>query len=75
MLNAVPIDDYNCFRHCHVQYNEDRPFTADERIAFQERSMLMDPGNPSMRLKRADNDYMIDRAAQKRTFYGALADS
>src|SRR5215212_7359509 len=30
MLNAVPIDDTNCFR-IHVQWNEQRPFSADER--------------------------------------------
>ncbi|MFN0072799.1 MAG: Rieske 2Fe-2S domain-containing protein [Chloroflexota bacterium] len=71
LLNAVPVDDHNCFR-VHIQYNEDRPFTADERIAFQERAMLMDPANPSLRLKREENHYMIDRQAQKRTFYAGI---
>lgn len=71
LLNAVPIDDVHCFR-IHLQYNQDRPFTADERIAMQQRAMVMDPADPKRRLKRADNDYMIDRLAQKSTYYAGI---
>lgn len=71
VLNAVPIDDYNCMRFA-IQYNQDRAFTADERVAMQARSMVMDPHNPKLRLKRADNDYMLDRAAQRTKHFAGI---
>ncbi len=69
--NAVPIDDYNCMRFA-IQYNQDRAFSADERTAIQARSMVMDPYNPALRLKRADNDYMLDRAAQRTKHFAGI---
>ena len=32
----------------------------------------MDPNDPKRRLKRADNDYMIDRKAQKEEFFAGI---
>src|SRR5712691_3600128 len=55
ILNAVPIDDGNAMRFA-IQYNQDRPFTADERQSIMARNMLMDPVDPTRRLKRLDND-------------------
>ncbi len=66
VLNAVPVDDDNAMRFA-IQYNPDRPFTADERQSISARNMLMDPTDPTRRLKRLDNDYLIDRVAQKKT--------
>jgi hypothetical protein len=34
--------------------------------------MLMDPADPTRRLKRRDNDYLIDRAAQKKTLMAGI---
>ena len=34
--------------------------------------MLMDPAAPTRRLKRRDNDYLIDRVAQKKTFMAGI---
>ena len=70
-MNAVPIDDDNSMRFA-IQYNPDRPFTADERQSIMARNMLMDPADPSRRLKRLDNDYLIDRAAQKKTLMAGI---
>ncbi len=71
ILNAVPIDDDNAMRFA-IQYNPDRPFTADERQSIMARNMLMDPADPTRRLKRLDNDYLIDRAAQKKTLMAGI---
>jgi phthalate 4,5-dioxygenase oxygenase subunit len=71
ILNAVPIDDDNSMRFA-IQYNPDRPFTADERQSIMARNMLMDPADPTRRLKRLDNDYLIDRAAQKKTLMAGI---
>ena len=46
VLNAVPIDDDNSMRFA-IQYNPDRPFTADERQSISARNMLMDPIGPA----------------------------
>jgi hypothetical protein len=71
VFNAVPIDDDNAMRFA-IQYNPDRPFTADERQSSVARNMLMDPADPSRRLKRLDNDYLINRAAQKKTLMAGI---
>ena len=71
VLNAVPVDDDNSMRFA-IQYNPDRPFTADERQSISARNMLMNPADPTRRLKRLDNDYLIDRVAQKKTFMAGI---
>lgn len=60
----VPTDDENCMRF-FVRHNADRPFTAAERESTTVENVVMDPAAPQRRLKRLDNDYLIDRAAQK----------
>ena len=67
----VPVDDENCMRF-FVRGNPDRPFTAAEREAAFAENTIMDPADPRRRLKRADNDYMIDRAAQKTTLISGI---
>ena len=67
----VPVDDENCMRF-FVRGNPDRPFTAAEREAAFTENTIMDPADPRRRLKRADNDYMIDRAAQKTTLISGI---
>ena len=64
IFTHLPIDDHNCER-IGWQISVDRPFSAADRQQYAARSMLMDPANPSLRLKRMDNDYMQDRKAQK----------
>lgn len=65
-LIHVPVDDENCFR-VGINIRPDRPFSTAERRSIKEASTYMDPANPKLRLVRADNDYMIDRKAQKTT--------
>ena len=67
----VPVDDENCMRF-FVRGNPDRPFTDAEREAAFAENTIMDPADPRRRLKRADNDYMIDRAAQKTTLISGI---
>ena len=67
----VPTDDENCMRF-FVRGNPDRPFTAAEREAAFAENTIMDPADPRRRLKRADNDYMIDREAQKTTLISGI---
>ena len=67
----VPTDDENCLRF-FVRGNPDRPFTAAEREAAFAENTIMDPADPRRRLKRADNDYMIDREAQKTTLISGI---
>ena len=67
----VPVDDENCMRF-FVRGNPDRPFTDAEREAAFAENTIMDPADPRRRLKRADNDYMIDREAQKTTLISGI---
>ena len=55
-----------------VRGNPDRPFTAAEREGAFTENTVMDPADPKRRLKRYDNDYMIDRAAQKKTLISGI---
>ncbi|MDE2900328.1 MAG: hypothetical protein OXN15_04810, partial [Chloroflexota bacterium] len=48
------------------------PFTAAERRQTIEQGALMDPNEPKKRLKRAENDYMVDRWAQKNTILAGI---
>ena len=63
-LMHVPVDDENCFR-MSFSARPGRPFTTAEREQRKRQAMVMDPNYPTMRLLRRDNDYMIDREAQK----------
>ena len=67
----VPTDDENCVRF-FVRGNPDRPFTSAEREAAFAENTIMDPADGRRRLKRLDNDYLIDRAAQKRTLISGI---
>ena len=71
MLLVVPDDDHTSTRFA-IQFNPDRPFSADERMNIRNRNMQMDPANPKLRLRRADNDYLIDRRAQKETLIAGI---
>ena len=55
-----------------VRGNPDRPFTAAEREGAFTENTVMDPTDPKRRLKRYDNDYMIDRPAQKKTLISGI---
>ena len=64
IFTQLPIDDHNCMR-IGWRCNPDRPFSEQERTGMESQSMMMDPQDPSRRLKRLDNDYLQDRGAQK----------
>jgi phthalate 4,5-dioxygenase oxygenase subunit len=60
----VPKDDENCWRF-QVTVRRDHPFTEEERgDGFGSRR---DPDNPELRLQRLDNNFLMDRVAQKAT--------
>jgi len=69
----VPIDDENCWAWS-FDYRPDRALTADERRAMEEGKGIHVKYVPGTfrPLANKDNDYLIDRAAQKtgRTFSG-----
>ena len=71
VLIQVPIDDYTNQR-VGIRYNVHAPFTAAERRQTIETGALMDPNEPKKRLKRAENDYMVDRWAQKNTILAGI---
>jgi hypothetical protein len=62
-FSVIPVDDEHCLRIGFTS-RLDRPFTDQERRAILvERNHVEADG--VTRLMRADNDYLIDRAAQK----------
>ena len=67
----VPISDEQCWVFCY-SWNPDRPFMDDERRAFRAgRSVHAEVDARWVPLRNRDNDYLIDRAEQKRrTFTG-----
>ena len=67
----VPTDDENCMRF-FIRCNVDRPITDDERASTYAENTIMDPADPRRRLKRADNDYLIDREAQRTTLIAGI---
>ena len=71
VLIQVPIDDHTNQRVA-IRYNVHQAFTAAERRQAIEQGALMDPNEPKKRLKRAENDYMIDRWAQKNTIQAGI---
>ncbi len=71
MLLVVPVDDVNSMRFS-VRFNPDRPLTAEERTEHVSTTAIMDPERPLMRFKRMDNDYFIDREAQKKVHFAGI---
>ena len=67
----VPTDDENCMRF-FVRCNPDRAITDDERASTYAENTIMDPADPRRRLKRADNEYLIDRAVQRTTLVSGI---
>ena len=67
----MPIDDETNQRVA-IRYNVNTPFTAAERMSTIQQGALMDPAEPKKRLKRMDNDYMVDRWAQKNTILAGI---
>ena len=68
-LIHVPTDDENCFR-IDIQCRTERPISAGERQAAKSGTNMEDDGR--RRRNRADNDYNIDRRAQKDTFIAGI---
>jgi phthalate 4,5-dioxygenase oxygenase subunit len=71
VLIHVPSDDDNCFR-MSFSARPDRPFSSAERKSIQAISTYMDPEHPTLRMVRAENDYLIDRKAQKTTAFSGI---
>jgi phenylpropionate dioxygenase-like ring-hydroxylating dioxygenase large terminal subunit len=67
----VPITDERCWVFCFT-WNPDRPLTEDERRAFRAgRSVHAEVDERWVPLRNRDNDYLIDRQAQRhKTFTG-----
>ncbi|MGE0747018.1 MAG: Rieske 2Fe-2S domain-containing protein [Rhodospirillales bacterium] len=69
----VPIDDENCWTWSY-DYHPDRPLTAAERQACMDGKGVHSENIPGTfrAVQNKDNDYLMDRAAQKRgeTFSG-----
>ena len=64
ILTQLPIDDHNCMR-IGFRVRPGQPFTEEERQAIrEERRALFDPVDPTLRLKRMDNEFLQDRDAQ-----------
>ena len=70
-LLVVPVDDNNSMRFS-VRFQPDRPITDEERAEHERTTTIMDPEHPSLRLKRLDNDFFIDREAQKREHFAGI---
>ena len=69
ILIHVPADDENCFR-VDIQCRTDRPISAGERQAAKSGANMEADGR--RRRNRADNDYNVDRWAQKNTFIAGI---
>jgi hypothetical protein len=67
----VPQDDVTALRFT-IGYAPDRAYTAAERQGMRAYHMQMDPANPTRRHKRLENDYLIDRVAQKHTLRAGI---
>jgi phthalate 4,5-dioxygenase len=64
----VPIDDENCWAWS-FDYRPDRALTQEERQAMEEGKgihVAYEPGSNFRPLANKDNDYLIDREAQRR---------
>ena len=63
----VPIDDYNCWAWS-INYHPDKPLSQEERHHMGEGRGIhcaYEPGGTFRPLANRDNDYLIDRRAQK----------
>ncbi len=60
---SVPIDDHSCMR-IGFTIHRHKPFTPEEREGLKQERMHFEADGRT-RLMRSDNDYLIDRAAQK----------
>jgi phthalate 4,5-dioxygenase len=63
----VPIDDYNCWAWS-INYHPDKPLSQEERHHMEEGRGIhctYEPGGTFRPLANRDNDYLIDRRAQK----------
>jgi len=71
----VPVDDEHCWTYS-IDYNPERPFTASEMDAMHNGCGIHVPVIPGTwrPVRNRDNDYLIDRAAQKArtTFCGVV---
>jgi phenylpropionate dioxygenase-like ring-hydroxylating dioxygenase large terminal subunit len=71
----VPIDDENCWTWSY-EYHPTRPLTEEEVTAVREGKGIHAPVDPATfrPLANKDNDYLMDRAAQKagKTFSGVI---
>jgi phenylpropionate dioxygenase-like ring-hydroxylating dioxygenase large terminal subunit len=67
----VPMDDENCMVFSLMYRYSGGPFTAEEKLDFDRRNGRDRLGADFKKLRNKDNDWMIDRQAQKReTFTG-----
>ncbi|MDR2153560.1 MAG: aromatic ring-hydroxylating dioxygenase subunit alpha [Burkholderiaceae bacterium] len=63
----IPMDDHNCWAWS-INFHPDRPLTPQERQALSEGKGIhcpYEPGSNFRPLANKDNDYLIDRRAQK----------
>ena len=70
VLIHVPVDDDNCFR-ISIQFRPNQPFSGGERKERRLSSMYMEADGKTRR-NRADNDWNLDRHAQKNTILAGI---
>ena len=70
VLIHVPADDENCFR-ISIQFRLNQPFSGGERQERRASATYID-GDRNTRRNRADNDWNIDRYAQKHTILAGI---
>jgi hypothetical protein len=67
----VPMDDENCMVYSLMYRHSGDPFTGEEKLDFDRRNGRDRLRNDFRKLRNKDNDWMIDRQAQKaETFTG-----
>ncbi|MFP6806694.1 MAG: Rieske 2Fe-2S domain-containing protein [Pseudomonadales bacterium] len=68
----VPIDDHSCWIFCYA-YNPDRPLTDRERAAYASGlGVFSEVDENFIPLRRRENDYLIDREAQKHSNFTGI---
>jgi len=69
----VPIDDHHCWVYCY-SWNPERPISEQERQRFRQGFSIYPRLDDDWRpLARRDNDYLIDRAAQKKGSFTGIS--